>query len=143
NRAAIMAEFGTADVQTTREQQMLQYVARLRQSALEESPARNLISDYEFNPDNPNRPLLPFWRELHEIEQGWNVSSQNAEQSMHFKRLMVARHFQQYCASKPSTNPPRPGLRTVKLQPGVSRYLYYDSKNSAVLRARLRFDLNG
>jgi hypothetical protein len=62
---------------------------------------------------------------------------------MHFKRLMVARHFQQYCASPPSTNPPKPGLRTVKLQPGVSRYLYHDTKNSAVLRARLRFDLNG
>src|SRR6185436_3253451 len=86
---------------------------------------------------------LPFWQELYDIEQGWNVSSQNAAQSVHFKRLMVARHFQQYCASKPSTNPPRPGLRTVKLQPGVSRYLYHDSKNSAVLRARLRFDING
>jgi hypothetical protein len=33
NRAAVLAEFGMADVQATRQQQILQYVARLRQSA--------------------------------------------------------------------------------------------------------------
>ena len=143
NRAAVLAEFGMADVQATRQQQILQYVARLRQSAIDDNPARDLITDHEFNPDDPDSALLPFWDELHEIERTWNVSTQNATQSAHFKRLMVARHFEQYRASPPTTNPPRPGLRTVKLQPGVSRYLYHDTKNSAVLRARLRFDLNG
>lgn len=143
SRAAVLAEFGTADVQATRQQQILQYVARLRQSTINDSPAHDLIAKHEFDPNEPDRPLLPFWHELHELEQSWNVSTRNTTQSMHFKRLMVARHFHQYCVSPPSSNPPRPGLRTVKLQPGVSRYLYHDTKNSAVLRARLRFDLNG
>src|SRR5205814_1778372 len=35
SRAAILTEFGTADVQTTRQQQILQYVARLRQSTVD------------------------------------------------------------------------------------------------------------
>jgi hypothetical protein len=51
--------------------------------------------------------------------------------------------LQRYQESKPSTFPPRPGLRSVKLRPGVSHYLYHDTKSTAVLRARLRFDMNG
>lgn len=56
---------------------------------------------------------------------------------------MVRRYLQQYHESLPSTAPPRPGLRQIKLQPGVSHYLYHDTKNASVLRARLRFDVNG
>ena len=141
NRAAMLTEFGTADIQMTRQQQILQFVARLRQSTVEDNLARDLIDAQEFNSDQPDKLLLPFWNELHQIEIDWNVSTKNPEQSVHFKRLMVARYFDQYRSSLPSTA--KPGLRAIKLQPGISRYLYHDSKNCAVLRARLRFDLNG
>jgi len=143
SRAAVMVEFGMADIQFTRQQQILAYASRLAHCAVEDHLAKQL---YQLQASsllgNPVHTPDSFWAQLKTIEGEWECEAAKME-SYDSKRLMIQRYFQQYQESIPSTSPPRPGLRSVKLQSGVSNYLYHDTKAAAVLRAKLRFDING
>jgi hypothetical protein len=145
--AAVLCEYGMADIRDTRERQILEYISRLHRSEVVNHPARDLIATTQLLQSSSSVVIgiqdLQFWKELRAIESRWQVSVSDPGDAQVFKRLMVSRYLQRYQESKPSTFPPRPGLRSVKLRPGVSHYLYHDTKSAAVLRARLRFDLNG
>ena len=141
SHAAILAEYGTATVQDAREQQFLAYASRLARCTRPDHLARHLYVLRQ-KPVHGRQFSNSFWAELISIRKKWNnPHPEMVEQDL--RKLMVQRHFQQDQESLPSTVPPRPGLRAIKLQPGVSNYLYHDSKHTAVLRAKLRLDING
>ena len=142
SRAAVLAEFGTADIQGSREQQILAYASRLNECDIGDHLGKQLFERHKQLLHNRRYTPSPFWSELQEIEDKWGCSASRSS-SCQLKQTMVQRHLKRYHESTPSTHPPRPGLRQIKLQPGASHYLYHDSKNAAVLRARLRFDING
>jgi hypothetical protein len=144
SRAALLTEFGLADWETTRQQQLLAYASRLAHSTVEDHPARQLYRRQLYTSPDIARSHAPdsFWGELRALQRGWQCRVSKLD-TQELKQLMIRRYFDQYQQSMPSTVPPRPGLRAIKLQPGVSRYLYHDSKSMAVLRAKLRFDIHG
>jgi hypothetical protein len=148
SRAAIFVEYGTADMKRTRQQQILAYAARLHQSSMQDHLAKKLMEQQVARHttravlDTSAHIPLPWWAELYEIEEEWQCSH-TSHTPQQLKQMMVRRQLQHYHSSLPSSWPPRPGLRAIKLQPGVSHYIYHDTKNIAVLRARLRFDING
>jgi hypothetical protein len=142
SRSALFVEYGLANMQLTREYQLLSYATRLLSYNTNSdifNPAHSLLeASYSRTGRSKQLHSIPFWQQLTQLQSNWHVDLRTTN-GLQLKQQMIQRQLQLYQQTTPSTS--SPGLRPYKCERGVSLYLYLDPKPVAAMRAKLRFDL--